>query len=198
MLQLSSSHPTHKTRKRVKSNYQVSKFILVYPENGSKTKNEAKHKKLPRKRKKLENKSKAKLQVGPERAEGEGGSVRDVTCSGVLRTKPKKPQPFAVDFQGKNDLWRKCIGTQCKVEGAAGHSTHTHSTHTHTHTAAAPPGESGGRRTRISFSTFSLHNNNFYAAGVCFFLSLSSIPFFIAFCFYYLLAVCVCCVKMIG
>lgn len=72
VLQLSSSHPTHKTRKRVKSNYQVSKFILVYPENGSKTKNEAKHKKLPRKRKKLENKSKAKLQVGPERVEGGG------------------------------------------------------------------------------------------------------------------------------
>lgn len=93
----------------------------------------------------------------------------------------KKPQPFAEDFQGKNDLWRKCIGTQCKVEGAAGHSTHTH---THTDTATAPPGESRGRRTRISFSTFSLHNNNFYAAGVCFFFS--SLPFFIApcaFCF---------------
>lgn len=36
LLQLLSSHPTHKTRKRVKSNYQVSKFILVYAENGTK------------------------------------------------------------------------------------------------------------------------------------------------------------------
>lgn len=57
LLQLLSSHPTHKTRKRVKSNYQVSKFILVYAENGTKrskicrAKRWATWEKLPRKRK---------------------------------------------------------------------------------------------------------------------------------------------------
>lgn len=92
-----------RTRKRVKSNYQVSKFILVYPKTGPKQQ--------------LQLGSNTKSCQGSERnlktsaVRGEVGPR--VAGVGVL---PGRLTLCPAALAAQNDLWRKCIGTQCKVE----------------------------------------------------------------------------------
>lgn len=175
MVQLSSSHPTHKTRKRVKSNYQVSKFILVYPENGTKTEQ--------KKKQKTKWEGNTKSCQGSERNLKTSWEPATMSCEANHNPLPQDLIP------GKMICGASALARNAKLKQQAAGSR--------TGAQAGLMNEDDGDFEEEYERGYPFQHFRFitiiFTLQTFFFCVL-----FLVFVFHYLLAVCVCCVKMIG